>query len=125
MSWPLPTHEPLITVEDKYPATRKAAARGWLVSLWHDLAEARTRGINTGWSINCGNLAYRIVRLTRHVGTIPWGEVSVYLLVDGVYERLHQENGLDYPPIDWDAVRATVARIEQRQQAAFRTAARQ
>jgi hypothetical protein len=116
MTLPLPTH-PLVDVTgdpDDYPDDLTRAARDELESLWDDLYAARRHGINTGWSIQCHQLAYRIVRLSRLVGPTLWEAIQIDLLYDGVYERVHQDAGIDYPSIDWQRVDAVKARIEAR-----------
>ena len=114
MTHPLPTY-PLVEDyddPDDYPTDVAAAARIELVNLWSDLDEARRRALNGIWSMQCSNVAYRIVMLSRVVGACPWGEVGVTVLLDGLYERLHQEAGVEYGPIDWERVREVAAYIE-------------
>lgn len=115
MTAPLPT-EPLFwdDPDDEPFESLEAAARHELVQLWSDLSTARRNAINTSWSIQCGNLAHRIVNLSRLAGATPWEEIGVSLLLDGVYERLHREAGIDYPPIDWGRVRNVAQRIADR-----------
>jgi hypothetical protein len=100
--------------DDDRTATLEDAARIELVQLWSDLEDARRTAINTTWSIRCENVAYRIVELSRHVGATPWEQISVRLLRDGVYERVLRDAGITYPPIDWDRVALTEARIAER-----------
>ena len=109
----LPTG-PLVTVEDDLPDSLEEAARSELCDLWADLDEACRSAINTVWSIRCGNVAFRIVALSRFVGATSWDNVSVDLLLAGIYERVYREAGIDYDPIDWERVRETEARIEGR-----------
>ncbi len=97
---------------DDYPADAAEAARVELVHLWHDLHVARQNARNGVWSMQCDNLAYRIVMLSRVAGATPWGEVGVDVLLDGLYERLHRDAGIEYPPIDWDGMRRAAAYIE-------------
>lgn len=92
--------------------------RDELRSLWQDMAEASRHAINTNWSINMGHIAHRIARLSRHVGALPWSHVSVHLLRGGIYEKVHNDAGLTYPPIDWERVALTERRIEERRQQA-------
>ncbi len=96
-----------------FPATLDHAARDEQAQLWYDLFEARRNAHNTERSMQCENVAYRIVSLARLVGATPWGEVQVDLLRDGIYERLLTEAGLDYDPIDWSQVAATEAAISR------------
>lgn len=117
MTLPLPTH-PLVDVHedpDNYPDDLAGAVRSELEHLWHDLYLARRHAHNTAWSMGCGNAAYRIVMLSRLVGPTPWGDVQVDLLLDGVYERVYQDAGIEFPPVDWARVREVKARIEARQ----------
>lgn len=100
-------------VDDEPPVSLEEAARGELVCLWADLRDARRTAINGVWSIQCGNLAGRIVDLSRLVGATPWGDVDVDVLEDGLYERLHQEAGIPYGAIDWQQVKHTRDMIEQ------------
>ncbi len=101
MTRPLPdksicTAEELANVED-HPDDVAAAARIELVNLWSDLAHARQFASNGVWSVQCDNLAYRIVMLSRVVGACPWGDVDVDVLLDGLYVRVHDEAGIPYP----------------------------
>ncbi len=114
MTRPLPDH-PLADVSDDpddYPTDPVAAIRVELAHLWHDLSEARRSALNGVWSMQCDNLVYRIVMLSRVASATPWGEVGVDVLLDGLYERLHREAGIEYPPIDWDGMRRAAAYIE-------------
>lgn len=117
MSRPLP-EKPIFTAEElgnaeDHPDDLAAAARNELVHLWHDLGEARRFANNGVWSVQCDNLAYRIVALSRVVGACPWGEVDVDVLLDGLYVRLHDEAGIPYPDVDWVRVREVKAYIEE------------
>lgn len=89
------------------------ACRRELRSLWSDLATAVSRGINTSWSIQCENLAWRIRKLTLLVGPTSWESVSVTLLEEGVYQRLHAEWGIEVT-VDMDRVAQTRASIDER-----------
>lgn len=111
MTQPLP-QGPLLGAEhsaDDFPATLTDAARAELEQLWGDLAAHRRYAHNGVWSVGCENKAYRIVALSRLVGALPWGQVDVDVLLDGLYERLHTEAGIAYPAIDWERVRAVKA----------------
>jgi hypothetical protein len=66
--------------------------------------------INTDWSIRCENLAWRIQLLSRLAGPLHWDHITVSLLRDGTYARVYE--GVEYPPIDWERVAKTEARIE-------------
>ncbi len=85
--------------------------------LWSDMWWAMQQRRNTDWSIQCENLARRIQLLSRLVGPLPWTHITVSLLRDGTYARVYQ--GVEYPPIDWDRVAQTEARIEA-QRASYR-----
>lgn len=81
--------------------------------LWSDLCRARRSAINTDWSIQCENLAHRIVRLARLTTATRWNEIDVSLLRDGVYEEVLRQAQLHYDPIDWNRVHAVHARIQE------------
>lgn len=98
------------TVGHNAAPTLAGAVRAELRSLWGDLEEALHLTTGTTWSIKCDNLAERIAVLSRFVGPLPWGDVGVDLLLDGVYERVHRSAGIDHPPIDFDRVREVKAR---------------
>lgn len=95
------------------PATLEDAVRAELSMLWSDVSTARGQAINTDWSIKCANLASRIVTLSRFVGPTRWEEIGVSLLLGGVYQRVYDEAGIPYPPIDFDRVRAVQRRIDE------------
>lgn len=103
-----------MTAHDDEPQTLEDAARQELAMLWSDLTNARRSALNGVWSIRCENVAYRIVMLSRFVGPTSWQDVDVDLLLDGVYAKVYDEAGIDYPPIDWDRVREVKDRIMQR-----------
>jgi hypothetical protein len=83
-----------------------AALAEELVQLWGDLTAAVRYALTGSWSIQCENLAERIVALSRLVGPTGWEHIDVKLLLDGVYEKVHREAGIEVPPVDWDRVRA-------------------
>jgi hypothetical protein len=91
-------------------ATPESALRWLLVLAWHDLEDARRSAINGRWSMACGGQVARIVGLTRLVGPLPWEEVPVPLLLDGVYERVHEAIGTPTPLSDDDRRRAQAVR---------------
>jgi hypothetical protein len=94
---------------DEY-ATPDSALR-WLLQLaWHDLQTARGQAINGRWSINCDGQVSRIVGLTGLVGPVPWEVVSVDLIIDGIYERIHEAIGTPTPLSDSDRRRAQAVR---------------
>src|SRR3954469_24727649 len=82
---------------DEEYATSESAMRWLLVLAWHDLEDARRSAINGRWSIACSGQVARIVGLTRLVGPLLWEEVPVPLLLDGVYERVHEAIGTPTP----------------------------
>jgi hypothetical protein len=91
--------------EDAY-ATPESALR-WLLGLaWYDLQEARRSARNGRWSIACDHQVARIVGLTRLVGPLSWESVPCALVVDGVYERVHEAMGTPTPLSDDDRRRA-------------------
>lgn len=100
--------------EDDEPNSLEDAARGEAVALWADLEAAKRNAINTSWSIQCENVAYRIVTLARFLGAVPWQEVSVHLLLDGTYERVYRDASIPFAPIDHDRAREVLERIEGR-----------
>ena len=81
------------------------AVRDELVQLWGDLAGAVRHAHNGCWSVQCENVAERITILSRLVGPTGWGHIDVGLLLDGVYERVYREAGIEVPPINWERVR--------------------
>jgi hypothetical protein len=94
---------------DEY-ATPDSALR-WLLKLaWDDLREERSRAANGRWSIACDGQVSRIVGLTRLVGPLSWEHVSVHLILDGVYERIHEKMGMPTPLSDDDRRRAAEVR---------------
>jgi hypothetical protein len=83
------------------------SALGWLRdSAWHDLQRARERAHDGKWSIECGYQLSRIVGLTSLVGPASWEVVPVDLILDGVYERIHERIGKPTPLSDADRARA-------------------
>ncbi len=87
-------------------ATPDSALRQLLVLAWYDLQEERGRAANGRWSIACDNLVCRIVGLTRLVGPVPWEEIDVDLILDGIYERIHAAIGTPTPLSDADRQQA-------------------
>lgn len=70
-------------------------ARDELVCLWGDLKEARNRAYRNAWSMGCDNIVERIKALTPLVGSTLWGEVPIALLEDGIYQRVHEDLGVE------------------------------
>ena len=93
-------------LQDEEYATPQSALRWLLVLAWSDLQEARRNAINGKWSIACDGHAARIVGITKLVGALSWEEVSVDLILDGVYERIHEAMGNPTPLSDDDRRRA-------------------
>lgn len=90
---------------DEY-ATIDSALR-WLLQLaWHDLQDARLNAINGRWSINCDGQVDRIVGLTKLTGPAGWEAVPVDLILDGIYEQIHDAIGTPTPLSDDDRARA-------------------
>ncbi|MCX4450679.1 hypothetical protein [Streptomyces sp. NBC_01789] len=87
-------------------------ARGELVCLWGDLDEARRDAHEGQWSMGCDSLVERIKALTPLVGATPWAQVQIALLEDGVYQRVHQELGIEVT-VDMDAVAEHRAWLDQ------------
>jgi len=83
------------------------SALRWLLKLaWDDLQSARHEAPNGRWSMRCDSQVDRIIGLTRLVGPLPWEEVQVDLLLDGIYERIHESIGTPTPLSDEDRRRA-------------------
>lgn len=87
-------------------ATSESALR-WLLTLaWGELQIARDSALDGRWSINCDGLVERIVGLTRLIGPLEWEHVNVDLILDGVYERVHEAMGMPTPLSDENRRRA-------------------
>ncbi|MEU5580913.1 hypothetical protein ABZ791_30015 [Streptomyces huasconensis] len=69
-------------------------AREELAFLWDDLHDAQCSAAGERWSMACDRLVERIKALTQLVGPTPWDEVQIPLLVNGVYQRIHDELGI-------------------------------
>lgn len=87
-------------------ATADSALRWTLRLAWADLAEARRSAMNGQWSIRCDHLVANIIGLTRRVGPQPWEEINVELILDGIYEQIHEAIGTPTPLSDDDRARA-------------------
>lgn len=83
-------------------ATPLSALTWLLVCAWNDLQDARGRALNGKWSITCDHQVGRIVGLTRLVGPANWEVVPVDLILDGVYERIHEAMGMPGLLLDGD-----------------------
>ena len=69
-----------------------------LVALWDDLDDAVRDAYNGVWSIRCDTLVARISMLTLELGKpTEWSRVPVRLLLNGVYETLHEAIGMPTP----------------------------
>ncbi len=87
-------------------ATQEEALQ-WLRKLaWSDLQYQRDQALNGVWSIACEGAVSRIRGLTSLVGPEPWESVPVGLILDGLYERLHETIGHPTPLTDEDRARA-------------------
>lgn len=88
------------------------------VNLWGDLNHAVAYAvvdppvIPGHWSIRCDEVASRIAKNAILVGPIHWEHVQVDLLLAGIYQKILHVVGLDWPPIDWDAVRSLHDRVK-------------
>ena len=80
------------------------AVRDELSCLWADLQTARRDAHNGTWSTHCDWIVGRIKTLTPLVGPTPWEKLDITLIEDGVYQRVHQELGID-APYDEEGVR--------------------
>jgi len=83
-------------------ATPDSALRWQLRLAWSDLEDARRSALNGRWSIKCEHAVTQIIGLTRLVGPTQWDEVSVDLILDGVYERIHAAIDTPTPLTDED-----------------------
>lgn len=90
--------------------TLRTALTEELSYLWTDLQTARRSAINGEWSMHCDWIEGRIKTITPLVGPTPWTELDIQLIEDGVYQRIHQEIGVD-APYDEDGVRKHRARL--------------
>ena len=72
--------------------------------LWTDLQAARRSAINGNWSMQCDWVEERIKTITPLVGPTSWTELDIQLIEDGVYQRIHQELGIE-APYDEEGVR--------------------
>jgi hypothetical protein len=103
-------------------ATPDSALRWLLVLTWTDLQSARGNALNGRCSMACDDLVCRIVGLTRLVGPLSWGHLDVDLLLDGVYERIHEAIGVPTPLSDDDRQQAQAVK-ERRNVSGTRTPA--
>lgn len=93
--------------------TPEAALR-WLLQLaWDDLESGRGRASKGRWSVDCDHQVTRIVGLTRLVGPLSWETVPFDLILDGVYERIHESIGVPTPLSDVDRERARAGKARR------------
>lgn len=87
-----------------------------LAHLWNDLDQARRNAATPGtWTLACGNLTWRIVKMTVATQSpTPWQEVQIGLLEDGVYQAIMDATGLPYEAPDMVRVAEVRAGIEGR-----------
>lgn len=79
------------------------SALRWLLQLaWGNLQSSRHDAINGRWSIASDHQVTQIIGLTRLVGPTPWECVPVDLILDGIYERIHEAIGTPTPLSDSD-----------------------
>lgn len=86
-------------------ATPESALRWQLQLAWSDLDDARRSALNGRWSIKCEHAVTQIVGLTRLVGPTPWEAIPVDLILDGIYELIHEAIGTPSPLSDEDRQR--------------------
>ena len=86
--------------------TPDAALRWLLACAWYDLRTACGEAIDGVWSIACDHQVTRIVGLTELVGPLNWEHVSVELILNGVYEQIHEQAGHPTPLTDDNRRRA-------------------
>jgi hypothetical protein len=91
--------------------TLRAALTEELSCLWTDLQTARRDAINGRWSMHCDWIEGRIKTITPLVGPTPWTELDIQLIEDGVYQRIHEEIGVD-APYDEDGVQGHRAYLD-------------
>jgi hypothetical protein len=87
-------------------ATKDRALQWTLMLAWSDLQDQRRRAMNGVWSIACDNAVSHILGLTKLIGPIGWEQVQVDLILDGVYERIHELAGTPTPLTEADRRRA-------------------
>ena len=73
--------------------------------LWSELNYARRAAINGEWSMECSTLTYRIARLTSRTGKhTGWRDISFPLLVDGIWQEIHRQLGVNVETPDMTRV---------------------
>lgn len=89
-------HRAIAGAGEDVPADLRQAVRDELECLWTDLAEARRNALNGQWSVGCDNLAERIISLSRLAGATPWENVEIPLLLDGIYQGILTDAGIEH-----------------------------
>lgn len=92
--------------------TLREALAEELSYLWTDLQSARRDALNGSWSMGCDWFESRIKTLTPLVGPTSWEKLDIQLIEDGVYQRIHQELGID-APYDDEGVRKHRASLDE------------
>lgn len=82
----------------------RAALIEELSCLWTDLQTARRNAYKDNWSMQCDWIEGRIKAITPLVGPTSWRQLDIQLIEDGVYQRIHEEIGVD-APYDEEGVR--------------------
>lgn len=88
--------EATVTVPDGFQV-RDDALKRELENLWNDLGTEVRMAHRGCWSVGCESKAERIERISRIVGPLRPGAIPMTLLADGLYERLHDQWGIDLP----------------------------
>lgn len=77
--------------------TLREALQEELSCLWTDLQTARRDALNGNWSMHCDWIEGRIKAITPLVGPTSWRQLDIGLIEDGVYQRIHEEIGVEAP----------------------------
>lgn len=64
--------------------------------LWEDLDKAVTNAVNKIWSIEAGNTAARLIKVTRLVGALQPEHVPYRLVASGIYQAVLTVGGVPY-----------------------------
>lgn len=97
-----PWQRAVIDAADDRPASAEAAVRDELSALWHDLDVAigqTIRGRFTppgAWSMHSIGIAERIIYMSRLVGATPWECVPYTRLLDGTYQGMMADSGIEH-----------------------------
>lgn len=92
--------------------TLREALAEELSCLWTDLQTARCEAINGSWSMHCDWVEGRIKAIAPLVGPTSWKQLDIQLIEDGVYQRIHEEIGVD-APYDEEGVRKHRAYLDE------------